>query len=156
MHLQWQNHSQAFWGSFDKRRFGHEKRPLKNGRSYEHAPAALVVASLNVAFLLQTGEQTLHRRLVDAELLAQAVDGDGRLGLHNAKYLGIVRSSEFDPLAVVPPDILVRLRQEADVIVDLLCDQCGEVAEKRADLVQIGMSTGDQNVGNLIKVTVLL
>ena len=70
----------------------------------------------------------MHRRLVDDELIVQAVDGDGRLGLHNAKDLGIVRSSEFDPLAVIPPDILIRLRQEADVIVDFFCDQRGEVA----------------------------
>ena len=83
----------------------------------------------------------MHRRLVDAKLLAQALDGDGMLGLHNAKDLGIVRSSEFDPLAVIPPDILVRLRQEADIIVYLFCDKCGEKAEKRADFVQFGMST---------------
>ena len=73
----------------------------------------------------------------DAELLTQAADRDGWLRLHDPKNLCIVGCTKLHPLTVVPPDILVRLRQEADVIVDFLCNQSREITEEGTDLVKL-------------------
>ena len=107
------------------------------GRFFVDAPASCVVPSLDVAFLFKAGKQSLYGQLVNAELLTQAADRDGWLRLHDPKNLCIVGCTELYPLTVVPPDILVRLRQEAGVIVDFLCNQGREITEEGTDLVKL-------------------